>query len=50
MTSPTTMRIRDGELFLREARALPPPPPELPPRPRTEGIVQAILTWLDAQL
>jgi hypothetical protein len=40
----------------REVRAgarepkLPPRRPDAPPPSRTEGIVQAILTWLDGQL
>jgi len=50
VTGPTIMRIRDIELLPREVIALPPPRPESPPRSRTEGIVQAILTWLDGQL
>jgi hypothetical protein len=50
MIAPTVMRIRDGEPLPRDLRAPPPPPPELSPRSRTEGIVQAILTWLDGQL
>jgi|GEM_PF-381375 hypothetical protein len=31
-------------------RSRPPLHPESPPRSRTEGIVEAIQAWLDAQL
>jgi hypothetical protein len=50
MTTHVIGRIRDAEPLPREVRTLPPPRPESPRRQRTEGIVQAILTWLDEQL
>ena len=50
MIAPTVMHIRDGEPLPRDLRVPPPPRPELPLRSRTEGIVQAILAWLDGQL
>ena len=50
MTPPVIERPRDTEVLPREARRRPPQRPDSPPPSRTEGIVQAIQAWLDAQL
>jgi len=50
VTPPAAERIREREPLPVEARGRPPLRPESPPPSRTEGIVQAILVWLDGQL
>jgi hypothetical protein len=49
VTPATVNRIRDHEPTPREAKH-PLRSPDSPSSSRAEGIVQAILTWLDGQL
>jgi len=49
VTPPSTDRTRERELSARESKH-PVRRPDSPLPTRTEGIVQAILTWLDGQL
>jgi hypothetical protein len=49
VTPPTANRTRDHEPTPREAKH-PLRSPDSPSSSRAEGIVQAILTWLDGQL
>jgi hypothetical protein len=50
MTPPASERVREQPALPRGPGARPPLRPESPPPSRTEGIVQAIQAWLDAQL
>lgn len=50
MTPPSRERLPDRDTTPREPRGRPAPRTDSPPPVRTEGIVQAILTWLDGQL
>ena len=49
MTPPVADRSREREPIAREVKH-PLRRPDSPASSRPEGIVQAILTWLDAQL